>query len=43
MKKTFILALLIVALSGCGLKGALYLPDYVNQDSAPTAPSDVTR
>ena len=42
MKKTFILALLLVALSGCGLKGALYLPDAVGQGPAPTAPSDVT-
>ena len=42
MKKTFLLALLLVALSGCGLKGALYLPETGSQGPAPTAPSDVS-
>lgn len=43
MRKTFVLVLLIVALSGCGLKGALYLPDSHEQTPAPTAPADVSR
>ena len=41
MKKTLLVALLIVALSGCGLKGSLYLEDTgAGTPTAPTPPSE---
>jgi len=41
MKKTLLSLLLITALSGCGLKGELYLTEDVpSNEPAPTAPAN---
>ncbi len=41
MKKTLLVALLIAALSGCGLKGSLYLDNTsAEATTAPTPPPE---